>query len=391
MKARILMLLLAGVALARPLPLPAATLSVEPSPPSAEEEAGRKVMWQRIVPELQKVRELEDRRKTLPRWAIFRTDQSDNREQINRTLDEAVSILSDAPAGALRRQMADLQASIQADRKEISALRERRLAAPEQGVLRTTVADIDARMEGLQARVAEQEAKVREIQGTFREELAWIGLDLTREQTEFLLATVIGDTVIDISIAFHNVRHLTSQLETLTAENQEDIQLARRYYGMYTALLRMLSHIYDTAIREIDQGYLPEMEQIRTRTQELMKQTSQMAGTAADNHRPTLQANLRSQEFTLRAADMYRGYLEEQRASLREAKTRIEKDLAVAMNTYETVQLSGDLLSVMRSSQELFNLMFEMEVPDLRPFENVELRREFDKLTDRLRQQEAAR
>ncbi len=367
-------------ALARP-----ATLTMEPQAPPPPETP--RILWQRIVPELQRVRELEDRSADLPRWAIFRTDQSANRARIRRTMDEAVEILSDSPAGNLRERIVEMESANQADRQAISELRERRISAPEEGRFRTTVADIDARIEALQERMAERDLRMDDLKGEFRDELGRMGLEVTREQADFLLATVVGDNVIDITIAFHNVKLLTAQLERLTAENLEEIQLARRYYGMYTVLLQLLSHIYDTALQEIDQGYLPEIEEIRTRTRALMRETSQMIRRADGAHRATLQANLQSQEFTLRAAEVYRGYLEEQRRGLREARGRIDKDLAVAMNTYETVQLSGDLLSVMRSSQELFQLMFEMQVPDLRPFENAELRREFDKLTLRLRQE----
>ena len=64
---------------------------------------------------------------------------------------------------------------------------------------------------------------------------------------------------------------------------------------------------------------------------------------------------------------------------------RLAKDLAVARNTFETVKLSGDLLTVMRSSEQLFELLYELQVPELRPFENVEMQREFERLTDQLR------
>lgn len=376
---------LAAVVCVLPVFAHAATLTMEPQSPARPETP--RILWQRIVPELQRVRELEDRGKDLPRWALFRTDQSANRAQIRKTMDQAVDILGEAPAGGLRQKIVELESASQTDRQSISELRERRISAPEEGRFRTTVADIDERVDDLQRRIAERDLRMRDLKGEFRDELGRMGLEVTREQADFLLATVVGDNVIDITIAFHNVKLLTGQLERLTAENLEDIQLARRYYGMYTVLLQLIMHIYDTALQEIDEGYLPEIEEIRTRTHALMRQTSQMARRAEGAHRATLQANLESQEFTLRAAEMYRGYLEEQRRSLREARGRIDKDLAVAMNTYETVQLSGDLLSVMRSSQELFQLMFEMQVPDLRPFENAELRREFDKLTLRLRQE----
>ena len=59
--------------------------------------------------------------------------------------------------------------------------------------------------------------------------------------------------------------------------------------------------------------------------------------------------------------------------------------IAVARNTYETVKLSGELVSLMRDSQQLLNALFNRQVPALRTFENLEMKREFEKLTAQLR------
>ncbi len=59
--------------------------------------------------------------------------------------------------------------------------------------------------------------------------------------------------------------------------------------------------------------------------------------------------------------------------------------MSVAENTYETVKISGDLLRVMSSGEDLFGLLFELQVPTLRPFENLQVKREFEKLTTKLR------
>ncbi len=96
-----------------------------------------------------------------------------------------------------------------------------------------------------------------------------------------------------------------------------------------------------------------------------------------------MRSNLEAQQFTLQAADMYREYLEQQQQGLRDAREKLTGNLSVAENTYETVKISGDLLRVLRASDELFDL----QVPELQPFENMELKREFEKLTTQLRQE----
>ena len=102
-------------------------------------------------------------------------------------------------------------------------------------------------------------------------------------------------------------------------------------------------------------------------------------------HHPTLEKNLKAQAYTYDAAQLYESYLNKQRKELWEARKRLSADLAVAVNTRETVDMSGDLLAVMQSGEELFDLLFDLQVPELKPFDNLELQREFEKITHRIR------
>jgi hypothetical protein len=68
------------------------------------------------------------------------------------------------------------------------------------------------------------------------------------------------------------------------------------------------------------------------------------------------------------------------------ARAELDKDIAAAWNTYETVRVSGELVGLVRSSQQLLEGLMNRQVPALRPFENLEMQREFQKLTEQLRQ-----
>ncbi len=194
---------------------------------------------------------------------------------------------------------------------------------------------------------------------------------------------MVGDDLIQMGVAFHNLKAITAQLERLTQESGEDLMAARRYYGMYTVLLRVLERMHGQLIQEVDQRYLPEIDAISGRTRDLLTQT-QALQRQARGRREILQANIEAQEFTLRAARDYRNYLLEQRAHVARARKRLAQDIVVATNTYETVKVSGELVDLMQSSQRLLDNLRSLEVPPLRTFENLEMKREFDRLTLRL-------
>lgn len=357
----------------------------ESAPEGGEATGTPPGIWKRIIPELAEIRMLEDRHESLPRFALFGTDRGDNREQIQELLAESVAVLGESEATALRAELFELEGENDEFRARIADLKEKRVSAPDEAIFADTVSRIDDQIDRLLEAIDENEEAIEEKRARFADQVAATGLDLSRDQVDFLLSTVVGDEIIDISIAFYNVKLITADLEKLTSESLEDMEIARRYYGMYTVLLRSMDVMYESSLREIDEGYLVEIENVVTRTKELTKKTRRMQSDATEDHRAALAGNIRAQEFTLEAAELYRAYLEDQRKGLREAREKLQQNLAVAENTYETVKISGDLLRVMRASEDLFDLLFNLQVPELRPFENIELRREFEKLTGELR------
>ncbi len=248
---------------------------------ASDADLGMRV-WEGVVPNLEEVRTLEDQHKNLPRWAVFRTDRGDNQKRIEALLDEVADILAISEVQGLRSSLAALRAQNAADEAMIDDLQERRIFAPEEAFMGDTVTRIDAQTTKLRGAISDREKEIRETKVQFAEEVTQSGVDLSREQLDFLLTTVVGDTVIDIAIAFHNVRNITAQLEALATQSLESMETARRYYGMYTVLLKALDAIYDSAIAEIAQIYIPEINEIDTRARALISKTeSLLDGTGA--------------------------------------------------------------------------------------------------------------
>ena len=345
-----------------------------------------KVIWEKVLPEVDQIRTMQARPYTLPRRALFGESRASNREKINRLMDEVLEVLSLSSSVTIREDLSEIERANRADREEMQLLKERRVVAPQDAVWEDTVEEINDRIKRLEERIEARHEEADDLRKSLAESLRATGLELSEAQLDFLLGTVIGDRVFDIAVVFHNVRLLSGQLEALTEESLEDLNSTRRYYGMYTVLLEVLLHLYEESISQIDGDYLPEIERIQARTRSLIRDTRELLGRSPEEHHPALQANLSAQDDTARAAELYGSYLVDQRKGLREASEKLMADLKVAENTLSTVELSADLLSVMRSSEDLFRILFTLQIPELRPFENLELQREFSRLTEQLRQ-----
>ena len=126
------------------------------------------------------------------------------------------------------------ESAVREARAEIAEYRRRRISAPRDSLWQKTVSEYDTAIEEREALIVDYASQLDQLHGSFAAELESLGLDVSREQLEFLLSTVVGDDLVEMGIAFHNVKTITTQLERLTRESGEDLVVARRYYGMYT-------------------------------------------------------------------------------------------------------------------------------------------------------------
>ena len=345
-----------------------------------EERPGDARLWDELLPRLEEILGLQEKGRELPDSAWFGEDRASNRAQIDDLLDEAATILTGD--NRFRAQSRELERAMADNRRAISELKRRKMTAPSDSLWRKTVQEINGEIAERERLLGKQHEEMARIRDAFAAELQAMGLEIDAGRLEFLLSTVVGDEVVEMTVAFEQVRRLTEQLESLTAESREDLPTARRYYGMYTVLLKVLERMHANLIGGIDQRYLPQLRVIENRAGALRRETRalQVRGTS-----PVLQANLEAQQLTIDAAGRYGDYLKRQRSQVAASKERLARDLAVAQNTYETVKVSGDLVALMKDSRRLLDTLFSLQVPRLRAFENLEMKREFERLTQTLR------
>ena len=348
------------------------------------EPDGFSQVWVNVVPKLEETVTLEDAQRDLPDKAWFRRDKRDAQEEINQLLDESVAILSSSPVQLYRERMGALERQIDAARADIDRYRKERVAAPAQSFTAKTVDDYDHMIEEREQDVRRYRAELEKVKREFASDLRALGLELSDEQVQFLLSTVVGDNMVDLGIVFDNVKAITAQLEQLVRDSGEDLKSARRYYGMYVVLLRALNRMHLDVEQAIDQEYIPRINAIAQRARALSQDTRALLG-AHPEKAELLSANLDAQQLTIDAAGIYRDYLKQQAEQVRSARAALEEDIDTAWNTYETVRVSGELVDLVKSSQQVLDGLLNRQVPPLRPFQNLEMQREFAKLTEQLR------
>jgi hypothetical protein len=185
---------------------------------------------------------------------------------------------------------------------------------------------------------------------------------------------------------FNAAKVIDAQLAKLLAAAGDNMEAARKYFAMHAALFAMLVHAQDSTIAKIDTNYMPKLDAILKDIAAAQAKTNTLLrGENRPDQLRALEANREAQKVAADAAKAYRRYLQGQREQIARARTRATHDLKIADNTYETVEASFQLKSLMRDSAASFEAIQKLEAPTFdQIFKNEELRREFENLTRRL-------
>ena len=345
--------------------------------------------WGNLTETLSDALSLRDGQETLPDSAWFGADKSSNAKKIDDLLDKALEILVQGQAEDLRRQAVALRAEIPELRLEADALRNQRISAPETSRLPwvKTRSKIDARLSELDGEITGRERALSAVNAQLAEALRGLGLQLDDRQIDVLLSSVTGDDLLQNAVVFANVRLMVEKLAELSREDRENLEINRRYSGLYLVLNDLLIHTQEELVRKIDGEYKPRLSEIEREAETLRKEALDKAAQAgySEAQKKSFALNAESNAMTLCVAGLYVQLLDAQRKGILDHLAALRRNRDLAENTYRTVRSSGDLRNLIRSGLELFDSIHALSMPEMLPFENETIRREFEEINKRLK------
>jgi hypothetical protein len=356
--------------------------------------------WRHLKDKVDAIRQIEEQLPSLPDGAIFSEDKSDARAQIRDLMREAFAILRTSAASGTLDEYRRLEAEMSQQRSIAADARLAKLGAPQQGegAIGSTVdkawsyvagpqtkTDYDAQIADAEARVEQATQQQEKLKAEFVRQLADIGVDVPAASAEALLASVATDEYVSLASAYANIKDLVAALEESTAQSNENLEVARRYYGIYTVLLKILVAMQQDAESAISDQYLPQLARISDETAGLMDDARrQLRKLDTADHRRVLEANIEAQTLILQAAELYRQHLQQQLRAIQVARRETDVAVAVAENTEKTVALTADIAMLMREGIDKLDAVLSIKPPPLKPFESVELKGAFEELSRRL-------
>ena len=365
----------------------AQAVAEEPNAQQRKQRAQR--MFGELIGPLTKASEAYSRNDELEESSWFGEDQKDNQKRIDQLLDEAVRVLESSEITTTRDELRRLEAEIVDLEARILSDREARLSAPRESELgsikktyKTSKEDYEKRIAESEAAIAARRESIAGLERRFVDELRAVGVEISLESARSLLSSVAGDDFIEMCAVFENVRGVTIQLQELTEQSGESLEAAKRYYGSYLVLIRLMDRLQKDFVRRVHDEMIPRLEQYGKEAERLIQQAQK--NIAHGGNAAIGEQNIASNQLTIRATGIYIQYLREQSRDVARKNEHVQVDLEDAKNTYETVLLSSQVANLLKQGSKNFAALLELAVPELRGFENAELRAEFQRLTQRL-------
>ena len=241
-------------------------------------------------------------------------------------------------------------------------------------------------LDKLEAKIASTAETRIALLNAFRRRMDKYGVVLSTEQAEVLLSRIDAGDVTKMSSVFAVLSAMTAQFADAKRESGENIDVAKKYYAIYMGLLELQMSIQTQYISNVDTVYLPGVRKLGHEARGLLADTKAMIKGSSGEHRNAYRQNLSSQEFTVKVTEVYEDSLRADRSKVQEAQAVVQSIHQLAGNTLATVRVSSDLLNMMKSAETMLQEVLSLQTPELHPFENLDLQREFEAVTMRLRQ-----
>jgi len=345
-------------------------------------------IWTKVHKKLSEGSLLFEKKNSSPESSWIGTDKSDVQSEIDEVLNEIIEILIGDDLLEYKNQISDINEKINKNKINIIEYRNEKIAAPIDSHIYTTKKQYDEKIKDAKDEIKILENKIVLVQNKLKTDFNNIGVKLSVEQINVLLTRIDGDDIIQISLVMDILKQITNQIMVLMKDSNEDLSQAKRYYGMHLISLELIVYIQQNYINKVDDVFIPKIDKVIETSNKLINDTLKISKIEVDDRRKTIyEANLKAQKLTLEVANIYKKDLKNSRNNMKKAQKISMENLKLAHNTYETVLLNSDLYNLISQSQTMFNTITKIQIPDIVPFENIQIQERYKELTKTLNNQ----
>ena len=315
----------------------------------------------------------------LPDSAWIFDDKNSQREKIRKKLMDIRELLLSTNAQKIMERIDDIDERIADVDEDIREENERRVLRPDKRQ------KIDEALGKLREKRRELAVQREAAAKTVLKELDALGLRMSGRAAEQCLFTVnVGDLIDNIIVA-KNIGTVVENLRELLATG--DVTAAKRYFGMYVVMVEVQKICFDEYLDKSRNGeWRKRLAQIGDEAaferQKALESVQDEAYT--EQQRAAFRRNAEVNAATIQAVEAYVKILDSHEAIIQKKAEEADRMLRVAENSFKTISLADDFLLLVKSNQDTFDALLQLQLPPIEIFDDTSLQTEFTALTKKL-------
>ena len=324
--------------------------------------------------------ELKEKEREAPNFALLSKTKKDYRIKMDEVLKELEPILFDGEVIGYSKKIRKAQTQIKVLRSEIFDLKEKKLFAD-----LDDKDEFDGKITKRVKGVKSLETLIGKLEYDLMKKFHRLGIDLSIEQVRVVTKRVDGDDLAHTLAVFDITRQISSKLAELMENADYDPEYARRYYGIYVVMAEMVLYSQRLYVKKINEIYLVALNQLKRDIKDAINFAEQSISKQKNEANvKILKQNIESNKFSNEVVDMYREILLAQEENLKKAMKDSKNNVDVAYSTFDTVTISSNLVNLIDFTQEEFNKVMSMQIPQIVPFENKMLEERFVDISNKI-------
>ena len=317
-----------------------------------------------------------------PASALFGADKKSLRNDLDEELSDILFMITkDKSALKYIKIIRQINKKIQDEKHEITSNNEKLLLSNDESKKEKYQISI----EQSQKNITHYEANIVLVEQSLLFNLESAGVTFTPEQLRVLLSRVDVDDTLGLILVYNNLKIVTEQLGAFMQTTTNDVQATKKYYAMFVILSEMVVYVQKQYITKMDTIYLPKITQVIQEAKNIQSNTQMLINaTNTKSTQETLKNNIKYQISSFKVANEYQKQLIQQRLQIANALKQSLLDLKVALNTFKTVEISYDLLDIMKQNSKSFDSLLHLQLPTIIPFNNQAMQIEYNKITEKI-------
>ena len=346
--------------------------------PAARQKAIKS--WDKVEDRFADIIEVKEEKSLAPESAFFKKDKAAYQEDIDQLLNDLYGILNDKVILDTNNNIAEIDSTILALQEKASEQKSKSIV-----LIGTDKQDALQKLQQYEDEIKEYQQNREHMIETVQSRLGEFGTELSFKQVEALLVRVNADDILAMTAIFPVVSEIANSFAKITANSDEDLNHAKKYYSMYVVLLELQLYIQERYISDLKYKYIPRIDKLQNKQNDLIKTTQKEQRKASTKHKESYSLNLKSQLTTRQAIKLYKVSMQGDLNNMSNAHNLLVEDYTLAVNTLNTVTMSSQVSNLINESNQLFDKIMAMQAPELVPFNNIQMQKEFSALTEKIK------